>query len=133
MNEDINKSKPIVLLYSNFKVIFLFKKNLNQIIITSKHYKPLIQPIVLHVEKKDDFFIAENDTYALRCVGSNKRKIINETKLMLDYMVDFYIIQGDHNVTKQFKEKLENLRKIVDPSKRRQKWHWETDKLDNDE
>ena len=111
-------------------------------VIRASSYPPLLKDIKIHfyrVEDDDGWigWIGENKELGIRtCVSLSvfktwkwlvKRRIRKEILVDMDFIVDLYIVQENRKVTKQFAEIIERWKKMVDPGKRLDKYHWAFD------
>jgi len=93
------------------------------------NYPPLTRDLnfTLTYIKNGDFWLAENDDIGIRAAGISVKDLVDEILILLDFMVDVYIVQDQkENLNPKLQKEVDYLKDIIDLEKC-DKPHWEDD------
>ena len=99
---------------------------MDTITISNVEYEPLKDTIDFDMEFHDeaDLFVAVNEDVGIKVSSESISDLKEKLVSMLDFMVDFYIIQGQGNPSDALKASIANLKPLVDTSRRTSKEKW---------
>jgi hypothetical protein len=99
---------------------------MDTITISNIEYEPLKIAIDFDIEFHDeaDLFVAVNEDVGIKVSSESINEIKEKLVSMLDFMVDYYIIQGQGDPSDALKESIENLKLLVDTSRRTTTEKW---------
>jgi len=103
-------------------------EKLDFIKITNSDYNALVTPIEFDLEFDTnlELWVAENEELGIRSAAESLDELREEIILMLDFMVDKYLIQKPtEKLSPKLQQAIDELKKVVDPSKRTIEDHWE--------
>jgi hypothetical protein len=95
--------------------------------ITPTDYPALISPLELTVTYNADKenWTVENEVIGLRTVAESLDEAKREVLVLLDFMVDRYLIQSPgETLSPELIQSIEELRKVVNPANRTDEEHW---------
>ena len=101
---------------------------LESLTITPEEFSALTESIELYLEYNtiEDFWIAENEELGLRAVGNSLEELKSEVLILLDFMVDAYLIQQPQpeTLSPELRTAVDKLRKVVDITQHIKNDHW---------
>jgi len=110
------------------KIVELFEvEELASIKILPKDYPALttILEVPVQYNSENGNWIAEDETVGLRAVADSLNEVKEEIIVLLDFMVDRYLIQQHgEQLTPKLAQSIEELKKIINPNNRKDKEHW---------
>jgi hypothetical protein len=117
----------------------VLERPVGHVMILPRHYPPLNEPVDVSIYlcvDKDGWigWVGVNEKYGIRCCVSsnvlkrsrwwNVRKLVKDVVDDLDFLVDSYIIQKCDKIAPDLARVVDNLKKIVDVTKRAGDDHW---------
>ena len=93
-------------------------------------YEPLKRTTGFDLDFQDDkaLFIAVNEELGIKASSESIAELKEKIISILDFMVDYYIIQGQGNPSAELKKSIDTLKTIVDVSKRASTVSWKMEK-----